>query len=329
MSDKRLHVITRYFYPVAAGIETNILETYSILASRGWDITIHTSKDIYRQKNVLPDQEMLRGLKIKRYRLGKFGFRPVLDWDQTDFVCLHNFDIFPHFQILAYSLLRKISGRKNYRLLVTPHGGFNPLWKIFPMHKAAIKCLYLRLPCVFLINIVVDGVRAVSDWERGVLIDWGISPKKVVTISNGLENEAYLDVNRLAGRDIRSRVSRWGKYLIQIGRIYPIKNYETVIRALPFIPREYKFIIVDQGLSKGLVCIVSGVYALPYLIKDGINGYCLPQYDYSALADKINYVLSHSRSREIPPMARRTRLVGRNESWSATAEKMAEYYLSI
>ena len=46
MSDKRLHVITRYFYPVAAGIETNILETYSILASRGWDITIHTSKDI-------------------------------------------------------------------------------------------------------------------------------------------------------------------------------------------------------------------------------------------------------------------------------------------
>ena len=389
MSDKRLHVITRYFYPVAAGIETNILETYSILASRGWDITIHTSKDIYRQKNVLPDQEMLRGLKIKRYRLGKFGFRPVLDWDQTDFVCLHNFDIFPHFQILAYSLLRKISGRKNYRLLVTPHGGFNPLWKMFPMHKAAIKYLYHRLPGVFLINIVVDGVRAVSDWERGVLIDWGISPKKVVTISNGLENEAYLDVDRLAGRDIRSRVSRWGKYLIQIGRIYPIKNYETVIRALPFIPREYKFIIVGQvegsgkylsllknlalklgvsdrlifagvvrgvdkyylikhaslmvhmalwesycnvvheGLSQGLVCIVSGVYALPYLIKDGINGYCLPQYDYSALADKINYVLSHSRSREISAMRRRNRLVGRNESWSATAGKMAEYYLSI
>ena len=87
--------------------------------------------------------------------------------------------------------------------------------------------------------------------------------------------------------------------------------------------------VVHEGLSQGLVCIVSGVYALPYLIKDGINGYCLPQYDYSALADKINYVLSHSRSREISAMRRRNRLVGRNESWSATAGKMAEYYLSI
>ena len=44
---KKIHVITKYFYPVAAGIETNILETYSVLVKKGWDVTVHTSKDEY------------------------------------------------------------------------------------------------------------------------------------------------------------------------------------------------------------------------------------------------------------------------------------------
>jgi CO dehydrogenase/acetyl-CoA synthase epsilon subunit len=50
MKKPTIHVITKYFYPVAAGIETNILETYSKLASK-WDITIHASADEYLYKN--------------------------------------------------------------------------------------------------------------------------------------------------------------------------------------------------------------------------------------------------------------------------------------
>lgn len=57
----KIHVITKYFIPVVAGIEVNILETYSVLAKEGWDITIHTSKDTYLQKGHLADTDEVRG----------------------------------------------------------------------------------------------------------------------------------------------------------------------------------------------------------------------------------------------------------------------------
>ena len=39
-SQKHIDVITKYFVPVVAGIETNILETYSVLVQKGWKVLI-------------------------------------------------------------------------------------------------------------------------------------------------------------------------------------------------------------------------------------------------------------------------------------------------
>jgi len=243
---RKIDIIVKYFYPVTAGIETNILETYSVLAKRGWDVDIHTSKDTYDKKNSLPEKEIIRGLKVSRYRWGKLGFFPKIDWDSTDLVCLHNFDVFPHFQILIYTLLRKIFGKKNFSLVVTPHGGFSLdlAWSVFPLWQKAIKEIYNATLGKRLINLTVDAIRAVSEWERQDLIKKGIKSSLVAVIANGLENEAYMDVENLASKEIKAKVKSWGKYIIQIGRIYPIKNYETTIRALRMVHKDINFVIV-------------------------------------------------------------------------------------
>lgn len=389
---KSIDIVVKYFYPVTAGIETNILETYSVLAKNGWDITIHTSKDTHIRKDGLRSYETIRGLKVKRYSFTRFGYFPKINWNKTDLVDLHNFDIFPHFWILLYSLFLKILGRKKFALILTPHGGFTPEWTIFSRLQQLIKKNYHFTVGTLLINLVVDALRAVSDWEMQQLISKGVNKNKVATLSNGIENEAYLNVEELASKEIKQKVKRYGRYLIQIGRIYPIKNYETTIKALKLLPEDVKFVIVGapehvlgkedyfnslkqlaeslglekrviftgvvrgvdkyylikkaqmmvhmalwesfcnvvhEGMSQGLVCIVANNTALPLLITNGVNGFCVETKNSMQLAEKINYVLENKKNPKIKAISATNKLFGRHHAWKNVAVKTENLYLQV
>jgi glycosyltransferase involved in cell wall biosynthesis len=382
---KKIDVIVKYFYPVAAGIETNVLETYSILAKLGWDITIHTSLDTLTEKNVLEQSYLLRGLKIKRYPYKWYGYMPEINWNTTDLVALHNFNI-SHSVYLFYSLWRKITLRKKYALVVTPHGGFTPEWRIFKSWVAWLKSTYHKTIGVLLIDLVVDRVRAVSEWEREEIVKLGVPKKKVVVISNGIENDAYRNIDVDASHEIKVKVKSYGKYLIQVGRVYMIKNYETVIRALPSIPADVNFVIagapeknedykhslielakslgvekrlifagvvrgvdkyylmkhaqmmvhmamwesfcnvIHEAMSQGQVIVAADNSALPYLVKNHVNGFLIPTTDDRKLAERINFVLEHMHSPEIKLMRDVNREYGLKDSWEGTAKHMDTLY---
>lgn len=381
---KKLVAIVKYFYPVAAGIETNMLETYSVLAKKGWNITIFTTKDTLTEKNILKDFGIVRNLKIKRLSYLKFALLQF-KWNEADLICLHNFDLFPQMFILVSSFVKKTLGKKDYKLFVTPHGGFTPEWTMFnPVSVVIKKTIHYTLGTI-LINKVVDGVRAVSLWEKKEIVARGVKADKVSVISNGVEDEAYLDVENLASQGIKEKVRVYGKYLIQIGRIYPIKNYETTIRALTLIPGKVNFIIagpisdnnylekliklakdldlenrvffagvirgvdkyyliknaqimvhmaiwesfcnvVHEGMSQGLPCIVANNTALPFLIKDGKNGFCVGTKDYKALAEKVNFILKNKNTPKIKKISQTNRKFGLQESWQNVAAKISSLY---
>jgi glycosyltransferase involved in cell wall biosynthesis len=382
---KKIDVVTKYFYPITAGIETNTLETYSILAQNGWDVTIHTSKDLYLEKNALPDYEEVRGIKVKRYPFNKLGYTPDIDWQNTDAVCLHNFDIFPHVRIMFYVLWLKITNRKNFGFFLTPHGGFNPVWSIFPKIQAIIKSTYHFTLGTILINLTTDGVRAVSEWEKEEMLKKFVRKDLIRVISNGIEDEAFFDLEQLASDEMKEKVKGLGKYIIQVGRIYPIKNYETTIRALKLADPELKYVIagpladkayekslenliqdlglvgrvifmgvvrgvdkfylikhaqmmvhmaiwesfcnvVHEGMSQGLVCVVADNTALPYLIKDGINGWCVETHDPVALAQKIDYVMQNLNTDLIQQIQKNNKKFGLQHSWRNVAFAMGDFY---
>ena len=108
MGKLNIHVINKYFYPVTAGIEINILNTYGFMAKNGWNITVHTSKDTLTEKNVLTDSERIKDFKVKRYPSGIFGYMPKINYREAEIVVLCNFNIFPHFLILLNCLVKKI-----------------------------------------------------------------------------------------------------------------------------------------------------------------------------------------------------------------------------
>lgn len=389
-TEKHIDVIEKYFYPVTAGIEVNTLETYSVLVEKGWEVTVHTSKDSLTKKNVFPDDEVVRGIKVKRYPFRWYGFLPEINWRETNVVALHNFDIFPHFLILVYCLALKLLRRKRFALILTPHGGFSldTVWHLFPRWQRVVKRTYHQTLGKWLINQVVDGIRAVSEWEKKEMINSGIRPEKIEVIANGIEDEAYMDIEKLASKEIKDKVRQWGKYLIRIGRIYPIKNDETIIKALPKLPTDIKLVIVGpvesnkyphyidsltslirklklekrvifagvvrgvdkyylikksqmmvhmamwesfcnvvhEGMSQGKICIVADNTALPLLIKDGVNGYCVPTKAHQTLAKRINYVLKNINSRQMREMSARNRKLGLQESWRKVAENMGVFY---
>jgi glycosyltransferase involved in cell wall biosynthesis len=382
---KHIDVISKYYYPVAAGIETNVMETYTVLGRSGWDVIIHTSRDILIQKNILAPRETIRGLDVIRYPFKTFGYFPNINWETTDVVALHNFDIFPHFQIMLYALYLKLRGKKKFALFITPHGGFNPEWSVFKPVQRVVKYIYQYTLGVLLINLVADGVRAVSEWEKEEMIKKHLRKNLISVIDNGLEDEAYADLEMQASKEIKERVASLGDYIIQVGRVYPIKNYETAIRAMKDIPQNIKYVIVGpnsdvkyiarlealieklglkdrvlflgvirgadkyylikhaqmmvhmalwesfcnvvhEGLSQGLPCIVANNTALPLLIKNEVNGYCVETHDSNGVAVKINYVYTHRNDKEIELMRERNREFGLKNSWREVAGRMDTFY---
>ncbi|MEK7595002.1 MAG: glycosyltransferase [Patescibacteria group bacterium] len=381
----KLDVITKFFYPVNAGIEMNTLETYSLLNKREFDVTIHTTKDSLTKKNEFRESDNIKGLPIKRYKSGKVGFLPAIDLNKTDILCLHNFNIHPMVYYLFLSWVKKVIRRRNYKVILTPHGGFTPEWRVFPLHIKIPKLLIHRLIGNYLINNGADAIRAVSEWEKEEMIKAGVRKDLIEVISNGLENEAFEDIDHLASTKVREEVGSLGKYIIQVGRIFPIKNYQTTIKALKLLPEDLSFAIlgpigddnyfqklkdltktlgveqrvkflgeargidkyylikksiamvhmaiwesfcnvVHEAMSQGVICLVAKNTALPYLIKDKINGFCIPTRDSKKLADRINFILDSKNTFVVDKIKKTNLETARDHSWSNTSHKMGELY---
>src|SRR3990167_6806228 len=162
----KIEVVNKYFYPVRSGIETNLIEVYSRFAQKGYEITVHTSRNTLEEKNTLPKTGTIKGIKIVRYDYGTFGFIPKISPD-IDIISLNNFTISPNVLVLAWVLCLKLLHKKNFVFIFSPHSGFNPDWRSMPTWKALPKMILHRTLGAMLINLTADGVRAVSKWEYG------------------------------------------------------------------------------------------------------------------------------------------------------------------
>lgn len=251
--EQRLDVVVKFFHPVVAGIETNILNIYSYLAREGWEVVIHTSTSTPDAPHSLPPEGEIRGLRIRRYPWRWYGFVPDIDWRRPGSICLHNFNVFPHAWMLTKLLFLKTFGRTRRAVFLIPHGGYTPGWWTFTAFERISKRIYQRLLGTFLINHAVDGLRSVSEWESQETVKSGVRPEIVETIPNGIEREVSSDIEGLASENARRLVRELGQYVIQVGRIHPIKNQLTTIRAVAAVPGVVFAIagpVTDQAYKK-------------------------------------------------------------------------------
>lgn len=280
--EKRLDVVVKFFYPVVAGIETNILNIYSYLARQGWEVVIHTSTSIPNSSEVLSSTGEIQGLSIRRYKWRWYGFVPRIDWNRPGSICLHNFNVFPHSWILAKTLFSRKFYRMRRSIFLVPHGGYTPGWWTFTPFQRVMKRLYQKCIGTFLINHAVDGLRSVSEWESEETVKSGVRREIIETIPNGIEREVYSDIEGLASESVRSLVGELGIYVVQVGRVHPIKNQLTTIRAVAKVPNvtfaiagpvtdpDYKRLLDEEIRRLGIVDRVRFLG-----VVDGIDKYYL------------------------------------------------------
>jgi glycosyltransferase involved in cell wall biosynthesis len=383
MNTTKVHVITEFFYPVRAGIETHCLELYKRLKN-SFDITIHTSRSTLLEKNILNDFEMIEGLRIKKYRSLPIGFVPKSACNGA-IVHLHNFNVFPHFWVFMNALARRGKKEKS-KLIVTTHGGFTPYWSNFSPLTMCVKKIYNRTFGRFALNYLTDAIIAVSDWEKRQMCKEGVNPGKIVVMRNGIEDLAFENEERKVSDKFKMQVKDFGQYVIQIGRVNPIKNQGTMIRALSHLPNlkylivgtiqdgdyyeecrrlareldvenrvvffgevsspEEKFyllknafcyvhlaqweadpIAVKEGMSQGLVCIVSNRGELPYLVKDQENGFVVRDFEDSV--NKIGLVLNPKNKVAVERISRNNTSKSQMFKWDETAKRVKEIYDAI
>lgn len=229
---------------MAAG-QTNMRETYSRLARSGWNVSVHATRDSFSEKDCFLEKEIVQGIKVMRYRSYGYGygFLPKLNFRDNGIIRIHNFHLLPNFSILMYCFLLKLLKRKSFILIFTPHGGFTPDWSIFPKWQVVIK-RSIHYIATFFIKSTVDGIIAVSDCEKKQIIQRGIKPELIKVIYNGIEKEAYEDIEIETNKKTKELVENLGQYIIQVGTVCPRKNQEVVIKALPFLSADIKFAVV-------------------------------------------------------------------------------------
>lgn len=247
---KSLHVITKYFFEKNSETEAHIVKTYNAFDPAEWNVTVHASTDTLEEKNILLKREVIGEMLVRRSVSGLFGFNPKINWEKADMVCLYGFKLFPHLPVLATVLWYKLIGSKKFVFVMIPQGAIEPYWKKYRLMFQIGKKLYHYMFGRALINLTADAVLTSSAWERSAIKSCGIRKDIITVLPEGVEQEAYEDLEKLASAQIREQVSSYGTYILQIGRIAPVKNYETAMRALTYLPDHVKLVIAGSTANK-------------------------------------------------------------------------------
>ncbi|MDR3643272.1 MAG: glycosyltransferase family 4 protein [Candidatus Doudnabacteria bacterium] len=246
-SGKKIEVLVDHFYPVTGGLAIHCLRVYGILSRRGWQITVRATKNTTEEKNVLPARGSVSGIEIFRYSFENYNFNPwalKIDYRGAAVVCLNELVILPHYFVYIYSYLLKLFSRRNFAVVLTSHGLFTTDIGVYRSLKRKIKRIIDRTLGVFLINRTVNRVHSISQTEKDGLVAAGVNPEIIEVIPNGVDEEAFKDIDSLASADVKNLVSEFGIYLLQIGRLDRHKNYEATIKALCLLPEEIKYVIL-------------------------------------------------------------------------------------
>ena len=239
-SRKRLNIaqVTPYYLPALGGIERTTHEISKRLVERGHRVTVYTSKSNFSDFNTLLDEEVIDGVKVRRFPefLNVMStWTPEIAQDE-DILHLQNYNIHPHTYLIG-----KYAGNKP--IVMTTHGGFSRYEGDFPLDFSLYgigKYLWQYLYGKKYLK-KVDLVLALHEWERQNLISKGAILSKTKILSNAMGDEAFAEYRPKSSDR---------PYILNITRVSKVKSLDQVIQILPFFP-DLDFVIVGPDVGEG------------------------------------------------------------------------------
>jgi alpha-1,3-mannosyltransferase len=232
--------VSHHFKPFHGGIERIVDELSQRLKKNGWRVEIACLDRNPNQGKVLPAEETMDGLKVKRIPftdLKYYKFAPqilkLVRQSEAEIIHIHNIGFWTDCLLLA-----KLFGLHDKKVVVSTHGGIFHTPRLYWLKK-----LYFHGWLRFLFKLA-DKVVAVSkkDFQdfKGV-----VAKDKLVLVENGVDLSRF---NRLKGRREKDRC-------LFVGRLSENKRIDRLIEALAGAKGENNLIVVgkdDENLSPGL-----------------------------------------------------------------------------
>ncbi|BCU66845.1 glycosyl transferase [Sulfolobales archaeon HS-7] len=347
----QISMITPLFLPVRGGTEVHVYNLSKQLVKNGDVVSVHTTRNIYTERWVLPRQEVIDGIYVVRH---------TFYWNSDDEI-LHLHNLGRMFSAWNLKTIIYLLSHKE-RVIFTPH-------HILTIDRGKLATKLLRGGMRGVFKII-----AVSEWEKKEMIRRGFPEGKITVIPNGVEDEAY----ELPPQRMNSQ----RPYLLFLGRIYSAKNQVMAVRSLTYardvdlviagqvhemsyleeirrtakeigvedrvkimenVDQVTKYKLIDSSLAvvltseieaeglaikeamvRGKPVIVSNKAALPYLVSRE-NGFVIT--DESELAEAVSKLLHDDNL--VAEISVNNRKRGEEWKWSAVASRVREVYLEF
>jgi len=248
---KILQVCPRY-YPSIGGVEEHVRNISERLAKK-YDVSVFATDPCGK----LPKQEVINGVKIRRFRSWAPGeayyFSRGLQKHLTK--NSESYDVMHAHSYHAFPALYAARAKGRNKLFFTPHyhGAGHTFFRSL-----------LHIPYKFLGKDIfdkADKIICVSNCEKGLIVShFEVSDEKIVVIPNGVNLEEF------KGLEKKKKNSR---AILYVSRLEKYKGIQSLIRALPKLGNYTILEIVGKGpYKKSLVKL-----ARKLEIEDGVRFY--------------------------------------------------------
>jgi glycosyltransferase involved in cell wall biosynthesis len=279
-----------HFSAGTCGVWSRVKQESLELIKRGYEVQVFSSNLEKGTNRVVCSEEVISGLKIKRFPAKKLGGESFMTWNfkkaalaySPDIIICHNYR-HPHTTLALKIRDKLIKQGKNTKVFLVTHAPFIADNSTRSLLSSFVVNFYDKFIGPRTIN-KFDKIIIISKWEIPYLLKIGAKKEKLVYIPNSIPEEFF---------KLKNPVKEENKILF-LGRVSPIKNLEVLIKAISLLkdkkialeivgPTEIEYknklvqLIKEKGIEKR-VKFTTGIYNLKEKIKkiDSTKIFVLP-----------------------------------------------------
>ena len=248
---KRAFLFSSLYCPNVGGVENSLKEFSSVLKMKEYDVTIITSNRDNVNNSILKEYDCIDGVAVVRcdYPYGKLGFITFLR------------ELKKKIKGLNISSDDFIISRSHWPVLGLKACGFKKINYLAPsvycfQEKISLRYFFSKKIIGYLINTFSQFLAFSSSEVYVFSKDMSIQSKRAslglcdpVILNPGVSSERFFQVDLKNRYNIRKNLDLQEdkKYLLCVGRLSEIKQFDIAIDSLKYLSDEYHVLIVGAG----------------------------------------------------------------------------------
>ena len=221
------------------GVWQRVKQESELLSKRSHNILVVSSNATKGNNEIAPEKERVNGFNIIRKPYIKIGGESFMFWNfekealdfKPDVIVAHSYR-HPH-TTKAIKIAKKLNKQGiNTKVFLVTHAPFERERGFIQNTIVAIYDILIGKSSLK----KFDKVIAITQWEIPYLKKLGVEDYKIIYMPNGIPKEFF---------ELKKQTKEENKILF-LGRVSPIKNIETLIKAVPLI-KDKKIILEIVG----------------------------------------------------------------------------------